>query len=610
MAKCASKDRNGDPCRNYGRDGLYCKFHTYMNEYTPEMVENVKLCTTCSQWKFMGDYNTCEECRERGIKNRQEAKESIVLCAKDGCKFKKSINKYCGKHQANHFKEETESMGMKTCKQYLRGCRSQLEVSYKYTRCEVCLKKEREKDHDRRGSIIEVKEVGKKPCSVCCKVFSMESFQGLHGETKTCSACREANKRADEKRDAEHVKELARKNEKKPERKAVKLAWKELNYEKVAKYWIDARKKLIENDLEGYLKKNAENAKKWRDANPEKCEKSNKERSENINYHFVTYKRSAETKQLDFKLTKGDFIEMVESECHYCGIIQEKGFNGVDRLDSDSNKGYIMSNCVSCCEMCNFMKGCLGPTIFINRIEHITTHLKIFQGNLHPEDFKDIANVNYNDYKSRANRKDLDFDLSKSLFNEKIKEPCYLCGKNISINHKNGLDRFDSDVGYIESNVKSCCGNCNMIKRDYIYDDFVNKCKLICEKNVKPIKRKLIFKTKETFELIDCRAYDSNKPNESSESSESNETNELIKEIPNSITKVEKIVKEKDQQEKTQIVRGNKLTQEEIREKERIKKQKQRDAIKEKYGDQEYRKMRAEEIARTRQKKKLIEQSK
>ena len=78
----------------------------------------------------------------------------------------------------------------------------------------------------------------------------MDSFQGLHGETKTCSECREANKRADEKRDAEHVKELARKNAEKPERKAVKLAWKEANYEKVAKYWMDSRMRLIENDLD------------------------------------------------------------------------------------------------------------------------------------------------------------------------------------------------------------------------------------------------------------------------------------------------------------------------------------------------------------------------
>jgi hypothetical protein len=349
---------------------------------------------------------------------------------------------------------------------------------------------------------------------------------------------------------------------------------------------MDARKRLIENDLEGYLKKNAETMKKWRDVNPEKVQEINIAKINSIDAQYSVYKTSAISKQLDFELTKGDFVEMVESPSYYCGIIQEKGFNGVDRLDSD--KGYIISNCVSCCQFCNMMKGCLGPTIFINRVEHISTHLKLFQGNLHSEDFKDIANVNYSDYKLRANRKELEFDLSKSFFNEKIKEPCYLCGKQISITHKNGLDRFDSDIGYIENNVNSCCGNCNMMKRDYKYDNFVNKCKLICEKNVKPvpikIKAKIIFKIKV------------------------NETQ--IKSEPNLVVKVksEKIVKEKDQQEKTQIVRGNKLSQDEKREKERLKKQKQREVLREKYGDEEFRKMRAEEIARTRQKKKLIEE--
>ena len=49
------------------------------------------------------------------------------------------------------------------------------------------------------------------------------------------------------------------------------------------------------------------------------------------------------------------------------------------------------------------------------------------------------------------------------------------------------------------------------------------------------------------------------------------------------------------------------MTQEEKREKERVKKQKQREVLKEKYGDDGYKKMRAEEIARTRRNKKLIE---
>ena len=64
-----------------------------------------------------------------------------------------------------------------------------------------------------------------KQCSVCCKMYTKEMFQGLHGETHTCKNCRDANKRADEKRDKEHVNELARINSAKPERKIVKNAW-------------------------------------------------------------------------------------------------------------------------------------------------------------------------------------------------------------------------------------------------------------------------------------------------------------------------------------------------------------------------------------------------
>ena len=47
-----------------------------------------------------------------------------------------------------------------------------------------------------------------------------------------------------------------------------------------------------------------------------------------------------------------------------------------------------------------------------------------------------------------------------------------------------------------------------------------------------------------------------------------------------------------------------KKTKEEIREIARIKKQKQRQALREKYGDEEYKKMKAKELAEYRAKKK------
>ena len=50
-------------------------------------------------------------------------------------------------------------------------------------------------------------------------------------------------------------------------------------------------------------------------------------------------------------------------------------------------------------------------------------------------------------------------------------------------NHTNGIDRFDNNKGYFIDNVNSCCGECNFIKKDYIFEDIMNKFKLIYEKH-------------------------------------------------------------------------------------------------------------------------------
>ena len=132
--KCISKDRNSAPCR-YQAIGKFCKNHSYMNEYTDDMLANITLCSTCKKMHYLGEYNTCEKCRTRGETNRKEIKESenIILCEKEGCKYKQSINKYCGKHQVLLFVDETELLGLKTCVNHIRGCRTQSPSSYKFS---------------------------------------------------------------------------------------------------------------------------------------------------------------------------------------------------------------------------------------------------------------------------------------------------------------------------------------------------------------------------------------------------------------------------------------------------------------------------------------------
>lgn len=469
-------------------------------------------------------------------------------CAKEGCTFKKSINAYCGKHQAHYFLEATQSEGLKVCANYIRGCRVQNAAEYRFFKCADCLQKDRDKDKTKRTTHLEVEE-GKKKCSACLQVCPIDQFQGKRGETSTCNACRESNKRADAKRDKDHVHEIARKNAKKPERKAVKQAWKEKNVEKVATYWIDARKRLIENDLEGYLKKNAEQAKKWREANPEKVKETNQDRNDNIEYHYTTYKRSAQDKRLDFTIPEEDFMTMVKNPCYYCGILQEKGFNGIDRLDS--TQYYTIENCVSCCEMCNMMKGSAGPNIFVHRVEHILTNLQIVQGKLYPEDFCDAVGSNYSQYKNRAIKKELEFEISKDLFSIKRENPCYICGKLPSDIHQNGIDRVDNTKGYTEENTQSCCWSCNYMKKNYDYDIFLNKLMLIYEnQKIKPI------------------------------------SDHLNKEISN-------------------IVTGNKLTIYEKKEIKTTRKKEHMDALREKYINEETKKLWISDIVKSRLDQKI-----
>jgi len=560
MMKCATKDRNLKQCRRYATNGKFCELHKYMLEYTDEMVEKSKPCSGCLKPYYLEEpYKTCIDCRERV---KQQPKENVIKCAKEDCKFKKSEeNKYCGKHQLNMFLDETLEQGLKACKNAVRGCREQLSQSYKYSACEPCLQLDRDKDNKRRGLPIKVTP-SEKQCSTCCKMYTKEMFQGIHGETHTCKMCRDANKRADEKRDKEHINELARKNSAKPERKIVKNAWKEANYEKVALYCIQHRKKMIEENTEKYLEHNAEVMKKWRDANPEKVKEINEKKNNNIDYSYVNYKKSAEVKQLVFEFNKEEFVQIVESPCNYCGIIQEKGFNGIDRLNSTI--GYIKDNCVSCCAMCNYMKGCLDKNIFIQRVEHIVTYNKLVEGKLFPSSFKDY-DTSFSKYKSSADRKGFVFKLSKCVFDILTNRNCYMCGKKTTKTHQNGLDRIDSSIGYIENNVYTCCGNCNYMKNNYSYKHFIDKCLLIYNHTHPIIK-------------VDTL------------------TNDIIN-IPIQETNI-------NVQENKHIVTSNKLSQDKIKENARLRKQKQRKLLKEKYGNEEYNKLRAKEIAEQRKKKK------
>ncbi|KKL88584.1 hypothetical protein LCGC14_1923250 [marine sediment metagenome] len=101
---------------------------------------------------------------------------------------------------------------------------------------------------------------------------------------------------------------------------------------------------------------------------------------------------------------------------------------------------------------------------------------------------KEIAALNkiYILYKSEAKKRNLNFNISKHIFEKLIFSNCHYCDStlsNSSIVYRpklgnfstkyNGIDRKNNNKGYIESNCVPCCVTCNLAKRKLSYDDFI-----------------------------------------------------------------------------------------------------------------------------------------
>lgn len=107
-----------------------------------------------------------------------------------------------------------------------------------------------------------------------------------------------------------------------------------------------------------------------------------------FNNLYYTYKKGANERCFEFQLTKEEFSTLTLSNCHYCGVepkqvIRTKTstpytYNGVDR--ADNSVGYIMSNVVPCCGICNLAKRTMKLEEFLDwldRIAKFRTNLKV-----------------------------------------------------------------------------------------------------------------------------------------------------------------------------------------------------------------------------------------
>ena len=614
--KAIVKDRQ---CNFKAGDKGYCNKHVticWKNEIE-ESGEN-KVCVNyvrgCKNVLKIDDYNSCEECRETARKNDKIKRSNYKAEIKDIIVKKDNIIKepallnnennttLLSNPKLNNPKSEPPSG---TFFRMLSGVHTHRENNKlvednkaKLNNPKSDLSSDLSSDSSSDSfseKILELpvdddtteeEKIPSRKCVECGQFYPLDKFTTLRGApSKKCNVIclpKERAKDAMRDRSGRDYKEY----EQRPERKVAKKQWKEENYEKAAGYWIDARAKKIENDVEGYLKKEAIQAKKWRDNNPEKQKEINKKRNVNTDIKYNYYKREGENKGRTYELTLEESEAYFLDNCYYCGEEAKQGetLNGIDR--KDNNGDYTMDNCVTACNMCNMLKGDLfDHEQFIQACEHILVNFGLIEGELHLECFRDYISSNYTDYKYSANKRNKEFALSELEFYNITNNDCYICGKKNTDLHNNGIDRIDNNIGYSHNNCKACCGTCNYLKNDYTIEDVLIKMVQIYNyhynKNVEYIMNRFVcdkifsqYKIERDLNIGD-----------------------VIKQR-NIAAKNKEMQSNKDEN----IIKIQKITKEEKKDREIIRKQQNSIELRNRYNDEESRKIWAKKIADNREK--------
>ena len=162
-------------------------------------------------------------------------------------------------------------------------------------------------------------------------------------------------------------------------------------------------------------------------------------------------------------------------------------FNKVKVIDfayTVKSRAYYFTECMTC------------GTESIRRMDHIKTNPEYCKNckdkmTAKPK-VESVINTIYSGYRTNANSRSISFEITKDDFTKLISQNCFYCNQkpvesqfskstnrtDIKFLH-NGVDRLNSNVGYILENCVPCCSMCNLIKNKFSIEDFLNKIKQI-----------------------------------------------------------------------------------------------------------------------------------
>jgi len=412
---------DGKPCRNKIVNGnRFClRNHAYMENYTDDMMDNLKKCSGCLRLvyngHFLNDSIQCMECQKRGEGNRAVIKKlPKKMCQHEGCKYSvKDEGVFCGLHKKiDQFLIDAAEQGKNPCDEYIRGCRTLLDPDYKNKRCEECLKKIAGQDRIRRNTKKkkatkareENKDAPKCSNNGCSGVDkNMSHFKTENGkESLICDECREKNKEKDRGR----------------KRINIKTNDKVLN----------------------------------------------------------AIKKSADKRKIAYDIPEEFALKTLQENCHYCGIHNAKendygikySYMTFDRIDS--NKYYTADNIVSACIMCNVMKLTHTQEDFMKYCKNIFDNF----GSENDWDHNNVERLTYARHVADCRKKKRKNELNSRDVLQITQKRCYYCD-NTNRPNQIGIDRVDPNIGYTKKNtLVACCSICNLMKLDTKIDEFYN----------------------------------------------------------------------------------------------------------------------------------------
>lgn len=81
--------------------------------------------------------------------------------------------------------------------------------------------------------------------------------------------------------------------------------------------------------------------------------------------------------------------------------------------------------------------------------------------------YQKTISARYNFMKSRSRKNNKECDITKEEYTRLLSIPCTYCSGPLA-EMGVGLDRIDNSIGYMKSNVVSCCRNCNVIRSNLL----------------------------------------------------------------------------------------------------------------------------------------------